>query len=133
MHCKMLSKSNCSQQECLWMTPLHILTCSSLHHDLKLYCMLIETYPEQLITKDKWGALPLLYAIWGAVLSEVIQLLLKSYQQYFPDYKFEWTCMVETMGLRYNNKHKSRYITGSTNASNLYHTWINTGICHGYT
>jgi hypothetical protein len=59
--------------------------------------MLIETYPEQLITKDKWGALPLLYAIWGAVPRDVIQLLLESYQQYFPDYRFEWTCMVETL------------------------------------
>jgi hypothetical protein len=59
--------------------------------------MLIETHPKQLITKDKWGALPLLYAIWGALPSEVIQLLLESYQQYFPDYKFEWTGMVETL------------------------------------
>ena len=78
------------------MSPLHILTCSSVHHDLNLYRMLIETHPEQLITKDKWGALPLLYAIWGAVPTEVIQLLLESYPQYFSDYKFKWSCMVET-------------------------------------
>lgn len=89
-------KSNC-KQDCLGMTPLHILTCSSLYHDLKLYRIMIETYPKQLITKDKWGALPLLYAIWGEMPTEVIQLLLESYQQYFPDYKFEWTDMVETL------------------------------------
>jgi hypothetical protein len=94
---KAVSKSHNCNQDCLGMTPLHILTCSSVCHELKLYRMLIDTYPDQLITKDKWGALPLLYAIWGAVSSEVIQLLLKSYQQYFPDYKFDWTCTVETL------------------------------------
>jgi hypothetical protein len=53
-----------NQQDCLGMTPLHILTCSSVH-DLEVYRVIIEKYPANLITEDRWGALPLLYAFWG--------------------------------------------------------------------
>jgi hypothetical protein len=53
-----------NQQDCLGMTPLHILTCSSVH-DLELYRVIVEKYPTNLITEDSWGALPLLYAFWG--------------------------------------------------------------------
>jgi hypothetical protein len=47
------------------MTPLHILTCSSVHY-LELYCVIVEIYPTNLITEHRWGATPLLYAFWGA-------------------------------------------------------------------
>jgi hypothetical protein len=49
-----------NQQDCLGMTPLHILVCSSVH-DIELYRVIIENYPANLITEDRWGALPLLY------------------------------------------------------------------------
>lgn len=52
------------QQDCLGMTPLHILACSK-RHDVKLYQFILERYPENLVTKDKWGDLPILYALWG--------------------------------------------------------------------
>ena len=61
-----------NQQDCLGMTPLHILTCSSVH-DLELYHVIVENYPTNLITEDGWGALPLLYAFWGAAPTEIIQ------------------------------------------------------------
>ena len=48
-----------NQQDCLGMTPLHILACSSVH-DLELYHLIVEKYPTNLITVDRWGALPLL-------------------------------------------------------------------------
>ena len=51
------------QQDCLGMTPLHILACSTQQH-VEMYRLLIEKYPETLIMKDKWGDIPLLYAIW---------------------------------------------------------------------
>jgi hypothetical protein len=54
-----------TQQDCLGMTPLHILACSSVH-DIKLYRVIIKNYPTNLITEDRWGAIPLLYAFWGA-------------------------------------------------------------------
>jgi hypothetical protein len=66
-----------NQQDCLGMTPLHILTCSSVH-DPELYHIIVDNYPTNLITKDRWGALPLLYAFWGAAPTEIIQFLFKS-------------------------------------------------------
>jgi hypothetical protein len=85
------------EQDCLGMTPLHILTCSSVH-DLEIYRVIIENYPTNLITKDRWGALPLLYAFWGAAPAEIIQFLLESYQLLYPSHVFNWTMMVQTMG-----------------------------------
>ena len=42
-----------NQQDCLGITPLHILTCSSVH-DLEVYRLIVENYPANLITQDKW-------------------------------------------------------------------------------
>jgi hypothetical protein len=86
-----------NQQDCLGMTPLHILACSS-SHDLEVYRVIVENYPTNLITEDRWGALPLLYAFWGAAPMEIIEFLLESYQSLYPGYEFNWTNMVETMG-----------------------------------
>jgi hypothetical protein len=86
-----------NHQDCLGMTPLHILTCSSVH-DLEIYCVIVKNYPTNLITDNRWGALPLLYAFWGAAPTEIIQFLLESYLSLYPDHVFNWTMMVETMG-----------------------------------
>jgi hypothetical protein len=86
-----------NQQDCLGMTPLHILTCSSVHN-LEMYRVIVENYPANLITEDRWGALPLLYAFWGTAPSEIIQFLLESYHSLYPNHEFNWTMMVETMG-----------------------------------
>jgi hypothetical protein len=79
------------------MTPLHILACSS-SHDLEIYRVIIENYPTNLITEDRWGALPLLYAFWGAAPTEIIDFLLESYHSLYPNHAFNWTIMVKTMG-----------------------------------
>jgi hypothetical protein len=63
-----------------------------------VYRVIVENYPTNLITKDRWEAVPLLYACWGAAPAEVIQFLLESYQALYPTYEFNWTIMVETMG-----------------------------------
>ena len=86
-----------NQQDCLGMTPLHILACSSVH-DLELYRVIVENYPTNLITEDRWGALPLLYEFWGAAPNEIIHYLVKSYQSLYPNHVLNWTMMVETMG-----------------------------------
>ena len=86
-----------NKQDCLGMTPIHILACSSVH-DLEVYRLIVENYPTNLITEDRWGALPLLYAFWGAAPAEITQFLLESYQSLYPGYEFNWTMMVETMG-----------------------------------
>ena len=56
------------QQDCIGMTPLHILAWLSVHN-LELYHVIVQIYPTNLITEDRWGATPLLYAFWGAALS----------------------------------------------------------------
>jgi hypothetical protein len=86
-----------NQQDCLGMTPLHILTCSSVHN-LELYRLIVEKYPTNLIIEDRWGATPLLYAFWGGAPTVIIQFLLESYQSVYPNHVFNWTMMVETMG-----------------------------------
>ena len=43
-----------NQQDCIGMTPLHILACSSVH-DLELYRVIVAKYPANLITEDRWG------------------------------------------------------------------------------
>jgi hypothetical protein len=63
-----------------------------------MYRLIIEKYPANLITQDRWGALPLLYAFWRAAPAEIIHFLLENYQSLYPDYVFNWTLMVETMG-----------------------------------
>ena len=79
------------------MTPLHILACSTLQN-LELYRVLIQKYPGSLVTQDRWGALPLLYAVWGNAPSDIVQFLVQSYQSIFPNYQFNWTMMFETLG-----------------------------------
>jgi hypothetical protein len=86
-----------NEQDCLGMTPLHILACSTVHN-LELYRLIVENYPTNLITEDRWGALPLLYAFWGGAPAEIIQVLLDSYRSLYPNHVFNWTMMVETMG-----------------------------------
>jgi len=63
------SKLNLSgnQQDCLGMTPLHILTCSSVHN-LEVYRFIVEKYPTNLITEDRWGALPLLPLLYAILM-----------------------------------------------------------------
>jgi hypothetical protein len=60
--------------------------------------VIIEKYPTNLVTEDWWGALPLLYAFWGAAPAQIIEFLLGSYQSLYPDHVFNWTNMVWTMG-----------------------------------
>jgi hypothetical protein len=86
-----------NQQDCLGMTSLHILACSSVLN-LELYRLIIENYPANLITEDRWGATPLLYAFWGAAPAEIIRFLLESYQSFYPGHVFNWTMMVWTLG-----------------------------------
>ena len=85
------------QQDCLGMTPIHILACSTVQC-LEVYQMIVEKYPENLIVEDAWGATPLLYAVWGDAPSEIVQFLVNSYQFHYPDHEFNWNAMVITLG-----------------------------------
>ena len=85
------------QQDCLGMTPLHILACSTVQN-IELYRVLIEKYPDNLITKDRWEALPILYAIWGDAPNEIVQFLVSKYKSLYPNNELNWTHMMKTLG-----------------------------------
>jgi hypothetical protein len=85
------------QQDCIGMTPLHVLSCSTVQC-LELYQLMVEKYPENLIVTDAWGATPLLYAVWGNEPSEIVHFLVNSYQFLYPDHEFNWNAMVITLG-----------------------------------
>jgi len=87
------------QQDNLGMTPLHILACST-KQNVETYKLLIEKYPETLIMKDKWGDVPLLYALWCNVPTEVLNLLVESYKSLHPNYEINWKGMLETLAER---------------------------------
>ena len=60
---------------------------------------MIEKYPETLVTKDRWGALPLLYAVWGSAPDEDVQILVDSYRTLYPYYVLNWSKMIQTLGI----------------------------------
>ena len=80
------------RQDSLGMTPLHILACSTKHH-LEMYQLLVERYPETLVTKDRWDCVPLVYALWCNAPSEVLVFLVESYKATHPEFVFDWEAM----------------------------------------
>ena len=84
-------------QDKLGMTPLHILACST-RQNIEMYQLLLELYPENLITKDKWGELPLLYAFWSNAPKDILQLLVKSHKEFSPAHNIDWGGIVTTLG-----------------------------------
>lgn len=61
-----------------------------------MYKLLIERYPEHLITEDEWGDLPLLYALWGRAPQEIVDYLTSSMKRYHPNYNVDWYKMMQT-------------------------------------
>ncbi len=84
------------RQDCMGMTPLHILACST-KHNMEMYQLLIEKYPEALVTKDNWGDIPLLYAFCCNAPSEIIQFMIENYKSHYPEYEFDWEEMVDSL------------------------------------
>ena len=62
-----------------------------------MYHVVVERYPQNLITKDRFGAEPILYAIWGSAPSEIVQFLAESYRSKHPDYELDWYGMIMTL------------------------------------
>ena len=79
------------------MTPLHVLSCSTVQ-DLDLYKVLVEKYPENLIVEDRWGDLPLFYAVLGNhSSSDIVQFLVECYHSLYPDLELDSTKMIATL------------------------------------
>jgi hypothetical protein len=76
-------------QDCLGMTPLHILALSKTQR-IELYQACLEQHPEDIVTQDKWAALPIYYACESNAPLEIIQFLLKMQQSLFPEQTVHW-------------------------------------------
>ena len=100
--------TNGNKVDCLGMTPLHVLACFDIQ-DLRLYRCLIESYSEFLITKDKWGDIPIVFVLLSEPPMEIIHLMLatsrksgdyvrytiKAQRMYFPELKINWQHIID--------------------------------------
>ena len=84
------------RRDIVGMTPLHILACSTKHCS-ELFQLLVEKYPENLITTDDWGFTPLFYAFLCNAPSEVIGIFVESYKIKYPDHELKWGCMIHIL------------------------------------
>jgi len=81
-------------RDSLGMTPLHILACS-VKPNIAMIKLVLEYQPQSLTTKDEWGSVPLLYAIWIDSPLEVVQLLVNSHMK--EGSALDWDGMIETL------------------------------------
>jgi hypothetical protein len=84
-------------QDCLGMTLLHILVCSS-KLQVELYQIILAKYPGSLVVEDKWNCIPIFYAIWCSAPPEITQFLAHCHELTFPNIQLDWDNMVETLG-----------------------------------
>ena len=74
------------RQDCLGMTPLHILPFSKTSQQrLELYQWCVENCPKDLNTKDEWGSLPIHYALENNLPLPIVKYLLEQHQNHHPD------------------------------------------------
>jgi hypothetical protein len=86
------------QQDCLGMTPLHILACSSNGRGIEDFQCMIDKYPNALLIEDRWGDLPLNYALYAEARIEVINFLFKTHRQMWGDMPFDFGHMILHLG-----------------------------------
>jgi hypothetical protein len=82
------------QLDCLNMTPLHVLACSAKGVDAKAYRCIIEQYPEALRIKDRWGDIPLTYALLSEASMTVIHYLFKKHKEIENTMPFDFGHMI---------------------------------------
>jgi hypothetical protein len=94
-HCGEMSDVG-KRQDSRGMTPLHILACST-KHNMEMYQLLVEKYPENLIVADKLGDTPLTYAFTCNAPMEIIDFLLESHMSEYPDYNWKWEDIADSV------------------------------------
>ena len=76
-------------QDCLGMTPLHIIV-SSGKHEIELYELLIEKCSNALIIQDKWSKTPLKYALLSEAPLNVVNYLLGKHCKKWEQVQFDF-------------------------------------------
>mmetsp|Transcript_36662 Transcript_36662/g.88847 ORF Transcript_36662/g.88847 Transcript_36662/m.88847 type:complete len:644 (+) Transcript_36662:178-2109(+) len=85
-----------SRQDCLGMTPLHILALSS-RQDIQMYQALIEHSPSDLGTRDRWGEIPLNYACHNDVPLDILRCMLETHLSLFHTEHLNWGRLIDIL------------------------------------
>jgi hypothetical protein len=84
--------------DCLGMTPIHILLCSGADHDIRVIQYIIEECPDALLIQDKWGDVPLDYALLGKASSlAIIDLLFATHSKRWEALPFDFGITIERL------------------------------------
>jgi hypothetical protein len=75
------------------MTPLHLLAISA-KPNIRLFEAILKEYPENLITKDRWGNFPVHYTCDGNAPTEIIRLLLDKHRSVVPTDSINWKRLI---------------------------------------
>jgi hypothetical protein len=78
------------RQDCLGMTPLHIMLCSGTVHDIRVIQYMIEECPNAMLIQDKWGKVPLDYALLGKASIAIIDLLFATHSKRWEALPFDF-------------------------------------------
>ena len=85
------------RQDCLGMTPLHILLCSGTDYDIRVIQYMIEECPDALVIQDKWGEVPLGYALLGKTSIATIDLLFATHSKRWEALPFDFGVTIERL------------------------------------
>ena len=81
------------RRDCLGMTPLHILLCS--YYDMRVIQCMIEKCPDAMLIQDKWGELPLKYALLGKASVAVINFLFMTHSKRWGALPFDFSDIIQ--------------------------------------
>jgi hypothetical protein len=84
------------RQDCLGMTPLHILALSK-QPNIELIQAIVRKSPTDLITKDKWGDYPIDYACWIDAPVEILRILLETHRTKYLFHELHWDKMIDNL------------------------------------
>ena len=85
-------------QDCLGMTPLHILACRG--HSVEIFQYMIEKYPNALLIKDHWGDIPLIYSLYAEASTKVIHFLFETHRLRWGTLPFDFSHAIETLAAK---------------------------------
>jgi len=85
------------RQDCLGMTSLHILLCSGTDYDIRDIQYMIEECPDALVIQDKWGEVPLGYALLGKTSIATIDLLFATHSKRWEALPFDFGVTIERL------------------------------------
>jgi hypothetical protein len=94
------------RQDCLGMTPLHILLCSGIDYGMRVLECMIEKCPDAMLIQDKWGKVPLDYALLGKASIAIIDLLFATHSKRWESLPFDFGNMIQRLA----RMHKPQFV-----------------------